>query len=124
MKPLEQLTNIERAKLLHELFKSEIPALLQYAKTMAGTVRERKEELRAAWNDLLFSFDFWLSLANDIEERLRKYGRSLETSRFVFSEQLFDGYNAFFMVHCLDQYAKTQETKSGKFPDAVELFFM
>lgn len=35
MKPLEQLNNVERAKLLHELFRDEIPAVLLFAKNTA-----------------------------------------------------------------------------------------
>lgn len=33
MKPLSNLSNVERAKLLHELFPDEIPAILEYVKS-------------------------------------------------------------------------------------------
>ena len=123
MKPLEQLNNVERAKLLHELFKTEIPAFLTFAKNTAVIIREQQEECRSVWKDQLFTFDFWLRLACDTGEKIDRYGAKLENQSKLFSDQLFDGYHALYMVHCLQQYIQVCTTKNVKFPKAVELLF-
>ena len=123
MKPLEQLNNVERAKLLHELFKNEIPYFLTFAKNTAVMIREQQEEFRIVWKDQLFTFDFWLQLARETAENIGRYGSRLEKQSRLFSDQLFDGYHALFMAHCLQQYTKVHSTKNEKFTKAIELLF-
>ena len=123
MKPLEQLNNVERAKLLHELFKTEIPAFLTFAKNTAVIIREQQETYRNAWKDQLFTFDFWLRLACDTGEKIDRYGAKLESQSKLFSDQLFDGYHALFMAHCLHQYIQVHRAKNEKFTKAIELLF-
>lgn len=43
MKPLDNLKNVERAKLLHELFPDEIPAMLKFLKSLSITIEEKKK---------------------------------------------------------------------------------
>jgi len=97
MKPLEQLTNVERAELLFDLFKDEIPGFLKFTKNTVVVLLEQEAEHRRKWENKLFTFDLWLSLASCIEEKISRFGKSMERSRFIFSEQLFDGYHDLFM---------------------------
>ena len=46
MKPLENLINVEKARLLHELFTQEIPALLEYTNNMCLTIQEDEQLAR------------------------------------------------------------------------------
>lgn len=43
MKPLDNLNNVEKAKLLHELILDEIPAVLKYVKSLTITIEEEKK---------------------------------------------------------------------------------
>lgn len=43
MKPLNNLNNVEKAKLLHELFPDEIPAILTFVKNLSITMRKKKK---------------------------------------------------------------------------------
>ena len=123
MKPLEQLNNVERAKLLHGLFPSEIPAFLKYVTGMSMTIDEEQETLKTKWENQLFAFDFWLTLARQTDRKITQYGIKLEKSSGLFADQLFDGYSALYLSHCLCQYTKERKHPNQKFASAVELLF-
>jgi len=123
MKPLEELNNVERAKLLHQLFPKEIPAFISYAKNVAEITIEQQDEHRSKWNSQLFSVGFWLSLARHTVNKINQYGKKLEKSSGLFSDQLFDGYNACFMSHCLQLFTTIRRSESEKFNTAVKLLF-
>lgn len=69
MKTLDNLNNVEKARLLHELFPDEIPAILEYVKSLSITIEEEREMLNSKWDNQLFSFPFWLSLAKDAKRK-------------------------------------------------------
>ncbi len=58
MKSLEQLTHVDKAKLLHELFPNEMPALLQYTKEMCNLIDRDKDTIKADWKNGLLTADF------------------------------------------------------------------
>lgn len=123
MKPLESLNNVERAKLLHALFPAEIPAFLKYVTGMSMTIEEEQETIKTKWDNQLFAFDFWLSLAREAEKKIKQYGSKLEKSNSLFADQLFDGYTAMYLSHCLYQYTQQRKHTNVKFSSAVELLF-
>ena len=123
MKPIEQLVNVEKARLLHQLFPSEIPALMEFVQSMCDTIKENEQSQRKQWENGLFGFDFWLSLVIEVEKKIKQYGVQLHKSNKLFSDQLFDGYLAFYMVHCLLVYTTTREHTNRKFTIAVDLLF-
>jgi hypothetical protein len=55
MKALNQFSNIEKAKLLHQLFPTEMPGLIDFVQGMCEAVQENEELNRAKWNNGLFS---------------------------------------------------------------------
>ena len=116
MKPLEQLNNVERAKLLHGLFPSEIPAFLKYVTGMGMTIEEEQETLKTKWENQLFAFDFWLTLARQADRKVKQYGVKLEKSSSLFADQLFDGYSALYLSHCLCQLPKSASTQTKNLP--------
>ena len=124
MKPLDNLNNVEKAKLLHELFPEEIPAVLDFVKSLSVTIEEEREMLNSKWDNQLFSFAFWLSLAKDAEKKIDQYGVKLHTSSRLFADQLFNGYAALYLAHCLIQLTSQQEYPNKKFIKAVELLFV
>jgi len=123
MKTIDSLTNVEKAKLLHQLFPSAIPALLEFVQGMGDGIREDEQKQRELWEHGLFGFDFWLTLIADADRKIKKYGRQLEKSSSLFSDQLFDGYLALYLVHCLMIYTTMRVHPNPKFTKAVDLLF-
>ena len=66
MKPLEQLINVEKGKLLHELFPDEMPALLQHIKDTCSLIDTDKDTIKARWENGLLTADFWFALSGNV----------------------------------------------------------
>jgi len=124
MNPLENLMNIEKARLLHELFPQEIPALLEYTHNMCLTIQQDEQFTRKQWKNGLFTVEVWLSFVEEIKRKIDKYGKRLHTHSRLFADQLFDGYVAFYMVHCLTLYMTTRKYSIRKFALAIDLLFI
>ena len=123
MKPLDKCTNVEKAKLLHQLFPNEIPNLLQFVQGIAQSIKEDEESSRQAWKNGLFTFDFWLSLVVDVETRIEKYGDKLYNSSSLFADQLFDSFLSYFMTYSLILFTTIQQHPNKDFTKAVDLLF-
>lgn len=123
MEPLHKSTNVTKAKLLHQLFPNEIPALLDFIADMCITIQEDEARSRKAFGEGLFTFDFWLYLLRQVEEVIKKKKALLQKSDKIFSEQLFDGYLACYTNHCIIVYTSTRQHSNVKFIQAVELLF-
>lgn len=123
MKSLEELINVEKGRLLHQLFPAEIPAFVQFVTAMSQTIEEEQERIKSKWDNGLFGFDFWLSLAKEAARKLAQYGGRLHSSSILFADQLFDGYAAVYLSHCLIQYTQPRKHHNEKFALAVQLLF-
>ena len=55
MKSLEQLTNVDTARLLHELVPDEVAAVLQYTKEMCSLIDKDKDIIQADWKNGLLT---------------------------------------------------------------------
>jgi hypothetical protein len=123
MKPLDKCTNTEKARLLHQLFPNEIPELLQFVQGVCKTIQEDEQSNRTAWKNGLFTLDFWFSLVNEIDAKIKQFGKQLHRSSYVFADQLFDSYLAYYMVHCLLLFTTVQQHPNRAFTKAVDLLF-
>lgn len=123
MKPLAALINTEKAKILHDLFPGEIPGFIEFATGMSEVIQEDEAAQREKWGNHFLSFDLWLTLAGEAAQRIKRYGNKLHNSSALFADQLFDGYLAAFMVHCLTVYTKNRQHPNEKFSIAVDLLF-
>jgi len=123
MKTLKQMNNVEKARVLHIWFLDEIPALLETVQGISRAIIDNEAENRAKWQEGLFGFDFWLQLARQAERIIKQYGKGLHKSNKVFSDQLFDHYQAIYTTHCLIAYAKTRQLENRKFYLATDLLF-
>jgi hypothetical protein len=123
MKTIDQLFNVEKAKVMFDLFKNEIPAFLEYTQAIAGEVEADKEELIANWTNPFLSYHQWLNLSERVNSTIKKYGKNLAKSGNLFADQLFDGYLAIFSNHCLEQYS-VNKAQSPKFKLAIDLFYL
>ncbi len=123
MKTIDQLMNVDKAKIMFDLFRDEIPGFLEYTQTIAGKVAEDKEELIAGWTNPFLSYHQWLQLAEQVNSTIKKYGKNLAKSGNLFADQLFDGYLAIFSNHCLEQYS-VNKAHASKFKLAISLFYL
>lgn len=123
MKSLEELINVEKGRLLHQLFPAEIPAFLQFVAAMSQTIEEEQERIKSQWDNGLFDFDFWLSLSREAAKKITRYSKRLHTNSRLFADQLFDGYAALYLSHCLIQYTQPRKHENEKFALAVQLLF-
>jgi len=123
MKSIEQLTNVEKAKIIFDLFRNEIPEFLDYTQHVADKVAQGKEELIANWTNPFLSYQQWLDLSERVASAIKKYGKNLTKSGNLFADQLFDGYLAIFSNHCVEQYS-INKAQSAKFRQAIDLFYL
>lgn len=123
MQPLKVLNNVQKARLIHALFPQEIPAFLAYTAELCRFMKDHPDEVRESWQTQLFGVDFWFGLAEDAARKIRQYGRQLERSSSLFADQLFDGYGAVYLHHCLNAYTGNGRHRDPKFKLAVDLFF-
>ncbi|HKG07277.1 MAG TPA: hypothetical protein VKB19_12495 [Pedobacter sp.] len=123
MNNLHHFTNVDKAALLHQLFPQEIPELLEFITGMCQSIREDEQRNRKAWDDGFMSFDYWLSLLNQTEQIIKFRSKAITGSHRVFSEQLFSGYTALFVNHCIWVYTSTRKPADPKFTLAVQLLF-
>ena len=123
MKPLEQLINVEKARLLHELFSQEIPALLTYTYNMCLTLLEDEQSMRSHWKNAFLTVDAWLSFIRTAKEIIDKYEKRLQKQSDLFADRLFEGFIALYMVHCLTLYSTVQRHPNHEFVLAVDLLF-
>lgn len=122
MKPIEQLNNVESAKLLFDLFPKEIAPFTEFVKGMCLTVQEEKETQRELWEkNGFYSFDYWLGLVSHVDDKIKHYGKKLHKSSRLFSDQLFDGTTALYSLHCLHLYITQSQHPNKKFVLMVEV---
>ena len=124
MKAINQWTNTDKAKLLHELFPDEIPALLEDIQAVCAHFKANREAYAKTWDFGLMTFDMWLNLAEQADKLIGKHRTNMVRSSKVFSEQLFHSfdYTVLFVNDRIIKYAE-DKSKSNKFKQAVNLLF-
>ena len=123
MKALNEMNNVERGYLLAKLFPKSLKDLTLFVQQETERFRAQEEYTRSIWADrTLVTADFWHALVSNTEQVLKRYNVMLHRSTRVFSDQLFDGYNAIFLTNCLIEYADREEC-SPKLKEAIHLLF-
>ncbi len=121
MKPLQNLNNVEKGKLLASLFPAELQGILDSLQQACQYLTDNEQAIHEVWDNGFFPFTFWQRIAANIAEALRKYDSRLTKSSNLFADQLFDGYNALFTIDCIIKQAKHSE--NTKYRQAVALLF-
>lgn len=122
MKALEDLTNTEKARLLHDLFPEEVKMFLEHLDKICADLEEHKDEHLKKWNNGFMSFNYWLSLVNETAGILKRHQFSMVKSSRVFSDQLFFTYTSLFVNDRIVKYAD-HISQNQRFKMAVELFY-
>jgi len=123
MKTLNKMTNVDKARLLHQWFPTQISSFVEFTEGMCKTIKQEEPLRRKKWTNGLISFDFWLHLVNNVQQAIQQYGSRLNVKSTLFADQLFDGYLAIYSAECLVQFANSIEADNKKFALAVNLFF-
>lgn len=123
MKALNEMNNVEKGYLLAKLFPENLKDLTVFVQQETERFRAQEEYIRSIWADrTLVTADFWYALVSNTEQVLKRYNVMLHRSTRVFSDQLFDGYNAIFLINCLVEYADREEC-NPKLKEARHLLF-
>ena len=122
MKPLNELTSPEKAKLIHELFPSEIPDLIQFIQEVCNTIQREKDIIKLEWDNQLLTAEFWFDLADKVTSIINRYGNKLGKSSRLFAGQFFTESVVILIVDAMVKYG-TAKSNNPKFIKAVELLF-
>jgi hypothetical protein len=122
MKSLNDLSNLERGKLLAELFPEEIHNILKAVGETCEELEANTAAYRAQWKDPLLNFDFWMHLSKNSYFIITRYKHPKQMNIRVIIEQLFFGHNALFTINCVLKYAE-KGVENSKLKQAIELLF-
>lgn len=106
------MNNVERGKLLADLFPNEVQGILNAIQAIYKMLKDNESEVRADWDNGFISADAWYRLADEVTEIVQKEGDKLLRSK-RFSEQLFSGYYAIFTIDCIVKYADRERNGSN-----------
>lgn len=123
MKALKEMSKVEKAYLLAILFPDTLKELTEFIQKETERFRAHEEYMRSIWADkTLITADFWFGLVGNTETLLKRHNVMLFRSQRVFSDQLFDGYNAIFLVNCLIEFSE-QKGCDTELKQAIHLLF-
>lgn len=120
MKSLENMTNLEKGKLLANLYPNEIQGILNSIESTFKMLFENKEDFERNWDYPLISFGPWIRLAELCNEVIIKNKRKLLVGNY-FATKLFNGYISLFTIDCILKYA--EEKKDTRFWHLVQALF-
>lgn len=121
MKSLDEQTDKEKAKLLHQLFPDEIRRFIVFAETQTKKIISSPDALRENWQGDLITVEVWVELAERARAIFDKYKQKLDADSSLFADQLFDAYQSMLTRHCLQQF--NRYTGNQRFIKTVHAFF-
>lgn len=121
MKTLQMMNNVEKGKMLADLFPDELKGILEAIHQITAMMTENKDEIVANWDNGFITVGMWYRLAQAVNISIKKCGNKLLSSS-RFAHELFDGYCAIFTIHCIMTYAK-REREGSKFWHMVNALF-
>jgi hypothetical protein len=126
MRPLKNMSIVDKAKVLHKLFPEDIIAFIVFEKFVAMAFQRDKESYRQNWHskENRFNFDYWLTLVDDAKTRIERHEKEMAKESHFFAEQLFDGFTAHFSIYCLERFTASDKCHNQKIIQAIELLFV
>lgn len=113
MKALHQMNNIEKGKLLVDLFPGEVKEILKAMEEIYNMLLISKEDIGRSWSNPFISLIQWYELADLVKNEIDKNGAKL-LSGPRFANVLFYGYKSFFTIDCILKFAE-KERYGSKF---------
>lgn len=122
MKTLTELSNIEKARLLGQLFRRELPMIVESIEATCKQFLKEEAYVRAHWDNGFLQVDLWYTVVRELEVQIGKYRFDMGKSPNVFADQLFYGYRAMVSVQSL---LKMDDINNGasSLKQAINLFF-
>lgn len=109
MKELNQLTNTDKAKLIHQLFPDEIPLLLDDISAFCDDFNNRFIEYEREWSEhAIVSVNYWYGLSLGMKKLIQKMRFNMERSYHVFGDQMAYAGMAIFFNDRLLKYAENR----------------
>jgi hypothetical protein len=121
MKPLQNLNNVEKGKLLAALFPEQMQGILESLQQACQYLTDNEEEIRSTWDNGFIPFEFWYRVAGNVADAIVRNGKGIAKSSSLFADHLFDGHNALFTIDCIIRQAKHND--NDKYRQAVALLF-
>jgi hypothetical protein len=122
MKTLNRMTITEKARLFHQLFKDQIPELIDCIEASCKALKEAPPEA-VEWDSGLFGRKLSFTLVSEAQNKLRLYKRTMRNNSGIFADQLFSGNLGVFTVQCIRKCDFTDLTGERKINVAIDLFF-
>ncbi|PSL42811.1 hypothetical protein CLV51_11027 [Chitinophaga niastensis] len=121
MKALNNLSLIQRARLLHQLFQEQIPLFLQHLKNICGLGATLDADIES---DSYYSIMELKDMMIRVNEIFATHDYHLEKSRKIFSENLFQDKIASLVTDCLLVYVADDMSTCKKFDFMVAILFI
>lgn len=121
MKALNDMGNLDRGKLLADLFPEQLPNIILFIEQKAASFLQSDNEQTTFWGHPETD-GFWSEVVTDIKQAIKKYAPRMAKNTRLFADQLFDGNNALFTIYCLNAYTR-KPSCDPKLKQAITLLF-
>lgn len=122
MKPLKEMNNLDKGKMLFDLFPEHRQSFVESLKEACEYFEKYKNEEEKEWTpNSLITFEFWFQLSETILKSIIKNTPFIYKKKGVFVDQLFDGYIALFTIDQLIKYS--EQSMDFKFKNFVKSIF-
>jgi len=110
MKALNKMDNLDKGALLCSLFPEELQNIQNAIEKQCRYFLQNETAFRKGWHSAgFFTAEFWYRLVQNAHKEISKNQDKLSKRPRWFSDHFFDGHNSLFAVHCLIEYADTEE---------------
>ena len=122
MKALHKMDNLERAGLLCKMFPEELENIQNTIKKQCDYFLQNEIAFREGWyQNGFFTAEFWYRLVQNAQKGTDKSEKLWKRPHW-FIDHFFDGHNSIFAIHCLIEYAQTEDCKPN-LKQAIHLIF-
>lgn len=123
MKALHKMDNLDKGELLCRLFPEEMKNIQDTIKNQCNYFLQNETAFREGWHQGgFFTAEFWYRLVQSAHKEIERNGDNLYKRPRWFVDHFFDGHNSLFALHCLIEYADTEDC-NPKLKEAIHLLF-
>lgn len=123
MKALNKMDNLDKGTLLSKLFPEALQGIQNAIEKQCGYFLQNETAFREGWHQKgFFTAEFWYRLVENAHKTIEKNDRQLWKRPNWFADHFFDGHNSLFTVHCLIEYADSEDCNLD-LTQAIHLLF-
>jgi hypothetical protein len=115
MRPINELSNVEKAILMHQLLPGEIRGFLAGLQHYALETIRDEEQIKKDWALTAYSAGCWIGLAKKADQTINHRISELTASPELFARELFAGYMGLFTLDYMKRHGRicTDRFSSG-----------